>query len=53
MKRFLKYGYGQITIKANYLKYEYLTLPVGQVVDSWYIVKDEQGNVGVKEELEE
>lgn len=36
----MKYGYGQITIKANYLKYEYLSLPVGKVVDTWYIVKD-------------
>jgi hypothetical protein len=40
MKRGLKYGYGQITIKANYLKYEYISLPFGKVVDSWYIIKD-------------
>ena len=40
MKRSLKYGYGQITVKANYLKYEFISLPVGKVVDSWYIVKD-------------
>jgi hypothetical protein len=49
MKRFLKYGYGQITIKANYLKYEYLTLPVGQVVDSWYIIKDTEGRVNLED----
>lgn len=40
LRRIRKYGYGQVTIKANYLKYEFISLPVGKVVDTWYIIKD-------------
>lgn len=34
------FGYGRITIKENHLKYDFISLPVGKVVDSWNIVKD-------------
>ncbi len=40
LKRLIKYGYGQITIKGNYLKYEFISPPFGKIVDSWYIIKD-------------
>jgi hypothetical protein len=45
MKRLMKYGYGQVTVKANYLKYEFISLPVGQVVDTWYIIKDKNASI--------
>ena len=47
MKRLMKYGYGQVTVKANYLKYEFISLPVGNVVDTWYIIKDNNSNIGI------
>jgi hypothetical protein len=34
------FGYGRISIKGNHLKYEFISLPVGKVVDTWNIVKD-------------
>lgn len=50
MKRFMKYGYGQVTVKANYLKYEFISLPVGKVIDTWYIVKDTNEDIAQNEE---
>ena len=48
----MKYGYGQVTIKANYLKYEIIKLPVGKIVDTWYIIKDKDFNENSKISLE-
>lgn len=48
----MKYGYGQVTIKANYLKYEFISLPVGKIVDTWYIIKDKDFNENSKISLE-
>lgn len=48
----MKYGYGQVTIKANYLKYEFISLPVGKVLDTWYIIKDKNVNENSKISME-
>jgi hypothetical protein len=35
-----EYGYGRITIRGDTLKYQYLGIPGGKVVDEWHIVKN-------------
>ena len=39
LKRMLSYGYGRIEIKENLLKYEYVSVPGGKIIDTWYITK--------------
>lgn len=34
------YGYGRVTIKGGHLKYQYITIPTGRIVDEWNIVKN-------------
>lgn len=39
VKRLLSYGYGRVQIRGNELKYEYVSVPGGKVIDKWYITK--------------
>lgn len=38
-----QYGYGRITIKGNHLRYQFIAIPSGRVIDEWNIVKDHKG----------
>lgn len=39
MKRISKYGFGKITITGNALKYQFVSILGGTVLDEWYIIK--------------
>ena len=34
------HGYGRITIKGGHLRYQFKTIPGGNIHDEWHIIKD-------------
>lgn len=39
MKRISKYGFGKIVITGNVLKYQFVSIMGGTILDEWYIMK--------------
>lgn len=50
VKRSSSNGYGRITIKGGHLKYQYITIPGGNVHDEWNIIKNVDPKVEVDTE---